>query len=306
MQKLLVAFVSVITLMGLVVPSSASAVGTHPRHSPLPPARRDSAEHPQPSPRFNHRDDPTRRDIAELPQPSHHFTPGDGDPTRRDNAEHPQPSRRFNHRDDDPTRRDDTGFPQPSPRFNHGRRHLERNSDRFARGLPPLPPARRNSARQPQPSPHFDHQQQGNGDSPSSNVQIQDTNGNSLGYLTDFHGMGQNLLVNYQPEAHTLSFQSNNVGDADFLGAYVSNADLGPKSPAFVYLTSAANNNPQALANIWSLVGNQLTATWVNSDGTTVPVHFCLSRAENAIVLAGNPCDFLSSCKEVEFFYISN
>ena len=43
-----------------------------------------------------------------------------------------------------------------------------------------------------------------------------------------------------------------------------------------------------ANADIWTLNGNQLTATWKNSDGTTAPVHLCLNSAGNSIVLAGS------------------
>jgi hypothetical protein len=54
-----------------------------------------------------------------------------------------------------------------------------------------------------------------------------------------------------------------------------------------------------ANADIWSLDGNQLTATWKNSDGTTAPVHFCLNSAGDSIVLAGDPSLLPAGYKEV-------
>lgn len=76
---------------------------------------------------------------------------------------------------------------------------------------------------------------------------------------------------------------------------------------SFVYLTNVAANDHQgniyktfrrhqcadikikANADIWSLDGNKLVATWENSDGTTTPVYFCLYGAGNSIVLTGDP-----------------
>ena len=54
-----------------------------------------------------------------------------------------------------------------------------------------------------------------------------------------------------------------------------------------------------ANADIWSLDGDKLTATWENSDGTRAPAHFCLNSAGNSIVLAGNPSLLPPGYKEV-------
>ncbi|KAN0109673.1 hypothetical protein V8E52_009110 [Russula decolorans] len=281
MQKLLVAFVSVVTLMGLVAPSSAHAIqernGDRPARglTPLVPTRRDDGSHPQPSHHFKHKyhGQPEQRDLSERP------------PSRRGEANHPQPSHQFKHKDHG--HGDD----------DQGHNHQERNSDRLARGLPPLPPSRRDSAKPSQPSHHSKHQ----GDGTDNHIEIRDTSGNSLGYLTDFTGSGQDLSVNYNSGAHTLSFDGDNLGDAHYLGASVSKSDLGSNSPAFVYLTNVGTHDQQANADIWSLDGNQLTATWKNSDGTTAPVHFCLNSAGDSIVLAGDPSLLPAGYKEVYF-----
>jgi hypothetical protein len=87
-------------------------------------------------------------------------------------------------------------------------------------------------------------------------------------------------------------------------------------SSSFVYLTNVGNHDHQGIfdnfrcyqctdikvvanADIWSLDGNQLTATWKNSDGTTAPVHFCLNSAGDSIVLAGDPSLLPAGYKEV-------
>lgn len=59
-----------------------------------------------------------------------------------------------------------------------------------------------------------------------------------------------------------------------------------------------ALTNITANANIWSLDGNKLIATWKNSDGTTAPVYFCVDNAGN-MVLAGNPSLLPSGYREV-------
>ncbi|KAF8493039.1 hypothetical protein F5888DRAFT_1856172 [Russula emetica] len=281
---------------------------------PLPPTRRDSSQHPHPSYGFKfkyhgHDDDQGENDNGqghENKQRDSVKLARDLPPTRRDNAQHPHPSNPFKH-PHPPTRRDSAEHPHPSHYFkykNHGHgdddqghKRQERNSERLARGLPPLPPTRRNSARGPQPSKH---KQQGDVDG-SERIELRDTDGSTLGYLTDFTGSGEDLSVNYHPEAHTLSFHGDNLGDADFLGASVSKTDLGPNSPAFVYLTNVGDHDSQANADIWSLDGNKLTATWKNSDGTTAPLRFCLNSAGNSIVLAGDP-SLLSGYKEVDMY----
>jgi hypothetical protein len=119
----------------------------------------------------------------------------------------------------------------------------------------------------------------------------------------DLTGSGNDLSVTINPGDHTLSFHGQNLGDAHFLGAPVSQNNLGPNSPAYVSLTNVAAHDDQSNAHIWSLDGNKLIATWQNSDGSTTPVHFCLNSAGNSIALAGDPSQLPSGWKEVYFYF---
>ncbi|KAI0271113.1 hypothetical protein BGY98DRAFT_1189693 [Russula aff. rugulosa BPL654] len=282
-----------------------------------PPTRRDGDRPPKPSHHFNfktHGGEPVRRDLSEPPtrrdgdrppQPSHHFNhktngapSGNGGgnapsgrdlsepPTRRDGDRPPQPSHHFNFKTHGPVRRDLSEFPPTRRDGDQGRKRQERNSDRLARGLPPLPPSRRGSARSPQPSHHFDHR-----------IEIQDTNGNQLGYFTV---NGQDLSVKYHPRTQSLSLDGNNFGGANFLGDSDPKTILASNSPTFVYFLNV--DKQQANDDLWSLDGNnELTATRMNSDGTQVPIHFCLYNG--GFVMTGSPSSL--GCEEV-YFYLSN
>src|SRR5260370_5693018 len=75
-------------------------------------------------------------------------------PTRRDSAKYPHPSHPYKDHDDDHGKGDDEHKGDEQ-----GHNHYQRNSDRLARGLPPLPPTRRDSAgdsaKRPRPSHPF-------------------------------------------------------------------------------------------------------------------------------------------------------
>src|SRR5260370_40583869 len=75
-------------------------------------------------------------------------------PTRRDAAKYPHPSHPYKDHDDDHGKGDDEHKGDEQ-----GHNHYQRNSDRLARGLPPLPPTRRDSAgdsaKRPRPSHPF-------------------------------------------------------------------------------------------------------------------------------------------------------
>ncbi len=171
MQKLLVAFISVVTLMGIVAPSPAYAIQERNADRlarglpPLPPTRRDSAKYPHPShPYKDHDDDHGKGDDEHKgDEQGHNHYQRNSDrlarglpplpPTRRDSAgdsaKRPRPSHPFkdDHGKGDDEHKDDQ------------QGHHQRNSDRLARGLPPLPPTRRDSAgdsaKRPRPSHPF-------------------------------------------------------------------------------------------------------------------------------------------------------
>ena len=138
MQKLLLAFVSVVTLMGLVAPSSAIAVQEQSDArglNPWDPPTRRAGNNPHPSPKSNNQNRGEKRDLFEPP-------------TRRaGNNPHPSPKSNNQNRGE---QRDLSEHPA-----RQGDEVQERNSDRLARGLPPLPPARRGSASLPKP--FFNH-----------------------------------------------------------------------------------------------------------------------------------------------------
>jgi len=203
--------------------------------------------------------------------------------------------------------------------------HVERNGNRLARGLPPLPPARRGSAKRSSPSyvhkPHGHHHdhptRRGSAkrSSPSNvhkphghhtdRIQLRDKNGTPFGFLTDFTGSGGDLYVTYYPGLHSLSFHGQGASDAHFLGVSASNTDLGPTSSAYVLITNVAMNDNKANAHIWTLSGNgQLIPVWQNHDGTSTPVDLCLNTAEGAIALTGDPSSLPSGWEQVEFYLV--
>src|SRR5258708_2412604 len=172
MQKLLVAFISVVTLMGIVAPSPAYAIQERNADRlarglpPLPPTRRDSAKYPHPShPYKDHDDDHGKGDDEHKgDEQGHNHYQRNSDrlarglpplpPPRRHSAgysaKRPRPSHPFkdDHGKGDDEHKDDL----------QGHSHQGRNSDRLARGLPPLPPPRRDSgdsAKRPRPSHPF-------------------------------------------------------------------------------------------------------------------------------------------------------
>ncbi|KAH9991173.1 hypothetical protein BJV77DRAFT_557612 [Russula vinacea] len=299
MQKVFLALFSVVALLGLV-PSFASAETNGNRLArglpPLPPSRRDTAKYGTPSHvhHHHHGEDhgeghgeghgqaPSRRDTAKYGTPSHvhHHHHGEDHGEGHGEGHGQAPSGR---------RTAKRGIPS-HVHHHHGQHHGQDHGQSLA-------PSGRRTAKRGTPSQVYHHHGQN-----SDHIQIRDTDGISLGYLMDFTGSGRDLSVVYRAGSHSLSFHGQG-NDAHFLGAALSNDNLGPGSPAYVTLTNVALNDNQANAHIWTLAKDgQLIATWPNHDGTTSDVHLCLNAAGDGIILAGDPSKLPSGWKEVQFY----
>jgi len=179
----------------------------------------------------------------------------------------------------------------------------ETNADRFARGLPPLPPTRRASAKRSQVSqgsvprtgrievrnhgpqggnPHLGYVQNGpvgpTGVNPGNNPAYSD------------------LYVTFDPVEHTiqcLDSQFNDGNPGTFFGGLVTSNILSATSSAYVLLTNVALGNVADEADIWSIDPNGLlSAVWENVDSSTVTVSFAYYGATNTLALVGDILDF--------------
>ncbi|KAH9055753.1 hypothetical protein EDB87DRAFT_1833972 [Lactarius vividus] len=152
----------------------------------------------------------------------------------------------------------------------------ETNADRFARGLPPMPPTRRSTAKRQQNSPV----------PRSGRIQVRDHgNGNPHGYLQNGPsgpgGVNHNdksdytdLNVIYNPaEKSIYCLGSHFTGNGFYLGAPDSSDLLGDHSTAFVIVTNVEKDISTAQAGIWII------------DAVT---------GNNVLALVGDPDDFIS------------
>ncbi|KAI9440896.1 hypothetical protein H4582DRAFT_1939909 [Lactarius indigo] len=187
----------------------------------------------------------------------------------------------------------------PSPASALSQVKRETNADRFARGLPPLAPTRRSSAKR--------HQ---NSQVPrSGRIQVRDHgNGNSHGFIqngpTGPHGVnhGDNsdysdLNVIYNPaEKSIYCLGPRFTGNGFYLGAPDSSSILGDHSTAYVTITNVEIGVTTAQAGIWIIdaVTGELTAIWVNHDGSTVTVSCVYHSVDNILILVGDPDAFIS------------
>ncbi|KAH8989449.1 hypothetical protein EDB92DRAFT_1947403 [Lactarius akahatsu] len=175
----------------------------------------------------------------------------------------------------------------------------ETNADRFARGLPPMPPTRRSTAKRQQNSPV----------PRSGRIQVRDPgNGNPHGYIHNGPsgpgGVNRNnnpdytdLNVIYNPaEKSIYCLGAHFSGNGLYLGAPDSSDLLGDHSTAFVVVTNVEKDISTAQTGIWTIdtVTGKLTAIWVNYDGSIVTVSSVYHRGNNVLALVGDPDDFIS------------
>jgi hypothetical protein len=188
--------------------------------------------------------------------------------------------------------------PSSASTLSHVKR--ETNADRFARGLPPLPPTRRATAKR---------QQNSQPAVPSTGrIQVRDHNGNgkSLGYVQNGpsgpHGVNlgtdpdySDLYVIFNPVEHRISCQYSDFdgNGGSYFGAPATSEVLSVASTVYVLLTNVDIGNEADEADIWSIdPAGQLTAVWENADSSTVPVSFAYNDYTNALALVGDIVGF--------------
>lgn len=174
----------------------------------------------------------------------------------------------------------------------------ETNADRFARGLPPMPPTRRSTAKRQQNSPV----------PRSGRIQVRDPgNGNPHGYIQNGPsgpgGVHHNdnsdytdLNVIYNPaEKSIYCLGAHFSGKGLYLGAPDSSDLLGDYSTAFVIITNVEKDISTAQAGIWTIdtVTGKLTAIWLNYDGSIVTVSCVYHQGNDVLALVGDYDDFI-------------
>ncbi|KAH9014440.1 hypothetical protein EDB85DRAFT_2157406 [Lactarius pseudohatsudake] len=185
----------------------------------------------------------------------------------------------------------------------------ETNADRFARGLPPMPPTRRSTAKRQQNSPV----------PRSGRIQVRDPGtGNPHGYMQNGpSGPGgvnrddnpdyTDLNVIYNPaEKSIYCLGAHFSGDGSYLGAL----DSSDQSTAFVILTNVDKDISTAQARIWTIdtVTGKLTAILLNYDGSFVTVSCVYHQGKNVLALVGDSNDYLSKNPDwqlVELLFIN-
>ncbi|KAH9043984.1 hypothetical protein EDB84DRAFT_1559128 [Lactarius hengduanensis] len=188
----------------------------------------------------------------------------------------------------------------------------ETNADRFARGLPPMPPTRRSTAKRQQNSPV----------PRSGRIQVRDPgNGNPHGYIQNGPsgpgGVNRNDNSDYtdlnviynSAEKSIYCLGAHFSGNGLYLGALDSSDLLGDQSTAIVILTNVEKDTPTAQASFWTAdtVTGELTAIWPNYDGSFVTVSFVYHQGNNVIALVGDYNDYLSKSQGwqlVRLFFI--
>jgi len=180
----------------------------------------------------------------------------------------------------------------------------ETNGDRFARGLPPLPPSRRETAKRTQNS-HPSVPQTGR-------IQVRDHgNGQSLGYVqngpTGPHGINlgtdpecRDLNVFYNPWEKTIFglgavFGKTGTGGSYF-GGLVTPEILSGSSLAYVPLQNVDISKATDEADIWSIgPDGQLIALWTNIDSSIITVGYVYNSVTNQLYLVGDAAGFVSA-----------
>ncbi|KAH9074979.1 hypothetical protein EDB83DRAFT_2312445 [Lactarius deliciosus] len=175
----------------------------------------------------------------------------------------------------------------------------ETNADRFARGLPPMPPTRRSTAKRQQNSPV----------PRSGRIQVRDPgNGNPHGYIKNGrsgpggvnhndHPDDSDLSVIFDPAEKTIYCLGSHFSeDGPYLGALDHSEFLGGHSTASVIITNVNIGISTAQAGIWTIdrVTGILTAIWRNHDGTIATVSCVYHPGSNVLALVGDPDDFIS------------
>jgi hypothetical protein len=179
--------------------------------------------------------------------------------------------------------------------------HLKRetNADRFARGLPPLPPTRRATAKR---------QQNSQPSVPTTGrIQVRDLNGYSHGYVQNGPSGPNGINLGDNPDYSDLNVIFNPVEqsifclDSDFdgvggsyFGVPTTTQILSADSPDYVLLTNVAMGNVADEADIWSInPAGQLGAVWVNIDASTVVVSFAYKAATNTLAIVVGIASFI-------------
>jgi len=175
----------------------------------------------------------------------------------------------------------------------------ETNADRFARGLPPLPPTRRETAKRQQ-----------NSQQPSApttgRIQVRDNgSGSPLGYVQNGqsgpHGIDINpgftdLYVTFNSVQNTIFFQDQQFIGGSFFGALDPGNIINAASTLALPLTNVYLGNVIEEADIWWIdqTTGELTAYWTNPDSTTSLVYFAYNAAADSLVLVGDVVDFIN------------
>jgi len=179
----------------------------------------------------------------------------------------------------------------------------ETNADRFARGLPPLPPTRRATAKRQQ-----------NSQQPSApttgRIQVRDNGsgsqgGSPLGYVQNGqsgpHGLDINpgfsdLYVTFSSVQNSILCLDQQFNGGSYFGALAPGDIINAASTVALPLTNVYLGNVADEADIWWIdqTTGELTAYWTNPDSTTSLVYFAYNAAADSLVLLGDVVDFIN------------
>ncbi|KAH9169448.1 hypothetical protein EDB89DRAFT_1472168 [Lactarius sanguifluus] len=173
--------------------------------------------------------------------------------------------------------------------------HHETNAQRFARGLPPLPPVRRSPTesamrRQVSPPPV----------STTGRLEVrQADSGAVLGYVANDPSrgpVGLNLNTDPNPAYTDLDVK---FSDSELLSQnpafktpyYIGGSGKEALSPQNTNTIKFINVHPGPYAAIWSLetTSGALSATWTNPDGTKVKPTLIYDAGSNVLSFTANP-----------------
>ncbi|KAI0249657.1 hypothetical protein BJV78DRAFT_1155620 [Lactifluus subvellereus] len=191
----------------------------------------------------------------------------------------------------------------------------ETNADRFARGLPPLPPTRRDTAKRGSPS-RVSLAAAAVQKSQTGRIQIRDAHsGYAYGYLENSpygpHGVNHghsDMWVTYDYNRKSLHCKSPAFHDGgDYLGGVIPDYNLGQGYSYYVPLTNVEYDDydgisPDGVVNkyadvvfadearIWNYHydSGELTGWWENKDHYHVPVSYAYNPDTNIIVIVGD------------------